>query len=87
MQSSTCVAVGPGLGRSDAVTQVVADIYARHDGPMVVDADGINALAALEEVPKSAGPRVLTPHIGEFRRLAHDTMYCHHLPAGVPRRR
>jgi NAD(P)H-hydrate epimerase len=37
---------------------------------MVIDADGLNALAASEEgLSKSGGPRVLTPHPGEFARL------------------
>ena len=37
---------------------------------MVIDADALNALAAVPEIlPQSAGPRILTPHIGEFRRL------------------
>ena len=38
--------------------------------PMVVDADGLNALARRPEVlEKPGGPRVLTPHPGELGRL------------------
>jgi NAD(P)H-hydrate epimerase len=68
-------AVGPGLGRSAGVVELVAQLYRDIPRPMVVDADGLNALAkALERNPRAfdqpAGPRVLTPHPGEFARLA-----------------
>jgi NAD(P)H-hydrate epimerase len=67
-------AVGPGLGRSEGVAELVARLYRNAPAAMVVDADGLNGLAAsLERNPwaldKPAGPRVLTPHPGEFARL------------------
>lgn len=68
---ATSLAVGPGLGRSRGVSQVVAHCVKGYAGPMVVDADGLNALAEDPGVCQgAAGPRVLTPHVGEFRRLA-----------------
>jgi NAD(P)H-hydrate epimerase len=68
-------AIGPGLGRSDGVTELVAQLYREIPRPMVVDADALNAMAAsLKRNPQAlanpAGPRVLTPHPGEFARLA-----------------
>ena len=40
------------------------------DNPMVVDADGLNALSARAEVhSQSAGSRILTPYPGEITRL------------------
>ncbi len=69
-KSATSVAMGPGLGQSNDIRQIVGRLYRDCPRPMVVDADGLNALAkgkvALSEF---AGPRILTPHIGEFRRL------------------
>ncbi len=63
-------AFGPGLGRGEGVRNVVAECYRRWSCPLVVDADGLNALASLPGVlPHHAGPRILTPHPGEFRRL------------------
>lgn len=67
-------ALGPGLGQSDGVTELVAQLYRDVPRPMVVDADALNALShALQRNPqalaKPAGPRVLTPHPGEFARL------------------
>lgn len=67
-------AIGPGLGRSVGVTELVAQLYREIPRPMVVDADALNAMAAsLKRNPQAlanpAGPRVLTPHPGEFARL------------------
>ncbi|MBX3425990.1 MAG: NAD(P)H-hydrate dehydratase [Pirellulales bacterium] len=67
-------AVGPGLGRSAGLTELVAQLYRTIPGTMVVDADGLNALAAASERnprlwENPPGPRVLTPHPGEFERL------------------
>jgi NAD(P)H-hydrate epimerase len=69
------VAIGPGLGRDrgtqDAVRRVVAECRA----PIVIDADALNALAtdpAALAARAAAGhpPAVLTPHAGEYARLA-----------------
>jgi ADP-dependent NAD(P)H-hydrate dehydratase len=65
------VAVGPGLGQSDAMPGLMAALFDRSEKPLVVDADGINALARL---PADAWrdrrqPIILTPHPGEFSRL------------------
>lgn len=69
------VAVGPGLGRSNEVTQVVQQLYADYPQAMVIDADGLNALAHADLTKmKAAGPRVLTPHPGEFARLTGNRL-------------
>ncbi len=60
------LAMGPGMGQSAAATALMDEIYQRFEGPMVIDADGLNNLSSLED---AAGPRVLTPHPGELRRL------------------
>jgi NAD(P)H-hydrate epimerase len=66
-------AIGPGLGRSAGVTELIAHLYRDIRKPMVVDADGLNALAAARarnpRVLDAGGPRILTPHPGEFSRL------------------
>jgi NAD(P)H-hydrate epimerase len=71
-------AIGPGLGRTDGVAELVAQLYRDVPRPMIVDADGLNALAAMLKrnpklLDKPAGPRVLTPHPGEFARLSGVT--------------
>lgn len=66
-----CVAVGPGFGAGPAQQQVVARLAARAEPPLVIDADALNALACLKDFPRELGARaVLTPHPGEYRRLA-----------------
>jgi ADP-dependent NAD(P)H-hydrate dehydratase len=68
---SDVVAAGPGLGRSPDVTALVGALVERTPGPLVLDADGLNALAGHAEVlRKRPAPTVLTPHPAEFVRLA-----------------
>ncbi len=67
---STAVACGPGLGRSSGLSALMAKVYTHLKEPTVIDADGLNALAESPEVlEKPGGPRILTPHVGEFSRL------------------
>jgi NAD(P)H-hydrate epimerase len=65
------VVLGPGLGRSDATFAHAMSVIERVDRPMVIDADGLNALAdaGLERAAKRASPTILTPHAGELGRL------------------
>jgi NAD(P)H-hydrate epimerase len=73
-QAATCVACGPGLSRSPELTLLVGRLYAELAQAAVFDADALNALAAdVPTGPAAAGPRILTPHPGEFRRLVGQT--------------
>ncbi|MEM6459080.1 MAG: NAD(P)H-hydrate dehydratase [Planctomycetota bacterium] len=64
------LAVGPGWGSGDDVDARLADLGV-WPNPIVLDADGLNALARLSVGAVSGGgPRVLTPHPGEYGRLA-----------------
>lgn len=65
------VAVGPGLGRSDGVRDLVLHLWREMSQPAVFDADALWALAESSpaERRRHAGPRVLTPHAGEMARL------------------
>lgn len=68
--TATVVACGPGLDRSLGLECLVAALYCELAKPAVFDADGLNALACRPEVlARPGGPRVLTPHPGEFARL------------------
>ena len=61
-------ALGPGLGQSEA--KDILKLIERATAPMVVDADGLNILSTEVDVLKRcAGPRLLTPHPGEMKRL------------------
>jgi NAD(P)H-hydrate epimerase len=66
------LALGPGIGgdlddtRRDAVLRLIRE----WPKPMVIDADGLNILSgALSALRDAAGPRLLTPHPGEMKRL------------------
>lgn len=64
------VLIGPGLGQSAGTLAAVKAVLERFDGPVVVDADGINILAAHKDVLRGrAVSTILTPHDGEFARL------------------
>jgi NAD(P)H-hydrate epimerase len=61
-------ALGPGLGKAEA--KDLLKMIERATAPMVVDADGLNILAdEVEILKRCAGPRLLTPHPGEMKRL------------------
>ena len=63
--------IGSGLGRSAALDDLVRELIRTARCPMVIDADGINALAGHKDVLREAGgPCILTPHKGEFQRLS-----------------
>ncbi len=63
------IAVGPGMS-AGAVQQNIVQSLLEQDKPVVIDADGLNNLAALADWPRMRRcPLVLTPHPGEFSRL------------------
>ncbi len=64
------VLYGPGLGRSEELTDLTARVLRVCRAPLVLDADGINAVAGhIDVLRESACPVILTPHDGEFARL------------------
>ncbi|PYK71198.1 MAG: NAD(P)H-hydrate dehydratase [Verrucomicrobia bacterium] len=63
--------IGPGLGRDNA--SEIVQFVQRAQSPMVVDADALNIISADLSILKNCrGPRLLTPHPGEMKRLAGD---------------
>jgi NAD(P)H-hydrate epimerase len=69
-KTATHVAVGPGLGRSADLDTLVVRLYRELPQPAVFDADALNVLAEnADALPSPGGPRVLTPHPGEYHRL------------------
>ncbi len=64
------VVIGPGLGRSVGSLAAVRTVLKYFNGPVVLDADGINVIAAHKDIMRGrTSPVVLTPHEGEFRRF------------------
>lgn len=60
--------IGPGLGREPETLALVAELVRHSPVPLVLDADALQP----EIVSLGQAPRVLTPHAGEFARLAKD---------------
>jgi len=65
------LAMGPGMGRSEAVVRLVRDVLAGTTVPVVLDADGLNVLAdgARAALGRATPPVLITPHPGEAARL------------------
>lgn len=64
------VLIGPGLGQSEGTFQVVKAVLEQAACPVVLDADGINRIAAHKDIVRErTGTTILTPHAGEFARL------------------
>jgi NAD(P)H-hydrate epimerase len=73
MEQYDAIAIGPGLGKSTELASLVCELYKKIRGPLIVDADGLNLLASdAGGLPVPSGPRVLTPHTGEFVRLLQN---------------
>ncbi len=70
-RQSDCLAIGPGLGVGAGPAEA-ALAAAQADTPVVIDADALNNLAEFEDLQTrfTAANAIVTPHPGEFRRLA-----------------
>jgi NAD(P)H-hydrate epimerase len=67
------VLIGPGLGQSEGVLRVISAVLRGFDGPVVLDADGINMVSSHMDLLRGrTAPTILTPHMGEFSRLGGD---------------
>lgn len=72
----TSILIGPGLGSAPTLrAHILAWLRVADGRPVVLDADALNALGPLDEAFKEGleafvgAPIVITPHLGEFRRL------------------
>ena len=68
------VVLGPGLGTSDEAAEEIRAVIAAVPVPLVIDADGLTALGHSDDaralLAKRSAPSILTPHDGEYARLA-----------------
>ncbi|MDX9811324.1 MAG: NAD(P)H-hydrate dehydratase [Bacteroidales bacterium] len=72
--SYDAVAVGPGMGTEELTCLAFRKLLESYRKPMVIDADGLNILAKHRDWLSMLPPgSVLTPHPGEFARLAGST--------------
>lgn len=64
------VGIGCGLGAAEETTKdFVREVIEKRKTPIVIDADGLNALSPFDLQGSEDLPVILTPHEGEFMRL------------------
>ena len=69
-RSCSVIVAGMGMGGAHCVAQIIVRLLNQEMVPIVIDADGLNALASLPEFDREIrASAVLTPHPGEARRL------------------
>ena len=70
LEKMDAVLIGCGMGQSDGTLSVLQTVLSEAACPVIVDADGINLLAAHKDILRGRkADTVLTPHAGEFERL------------------
>jgi NAD(P)H-hydrate epimerase len=68
IERANALVVGPGMGREPETLALVQSIVASSEVPVAIDADALQR----EIVLAGSAPRVVTPHAGEFKRIAGD---------------
>ena len=72
VSKATALVAGPGLGGDAETCSLVRETLSYFDGPVLLDADALRP----EILEKVSNPKrlVLTPHAGEFQRIASGTV-------------
>ena len=71
------VLIGPGIGQSNDCFEFLKFVLDSYNGPVVLDADGINLIAEHKDILRGRkGATVLTPHAGEFARISNKKVDC-----------
>ena len=75
LRGTKTAAFGMGAGMTAETEKAVSFLLSEYEGTLILDADGLNALAALgtDRLKSAAGRVILTPHIGEFSRMSGKT--------------
>lgn len=75
LDDAKAIVIGPGMGSDAQISQIITAVMARvrddyAKTPLLIDADGLNALASMTDWPTLLPPNtILTPHPGEMARL------------------
>ncbi len=74
-KTASAVLIGCGLGLTDNTKQLVTGLLTQLTCPIILDADGLNAIASsIDILRKAKAPVILTPHPGEMARLMHSSV-------------
>lgn len=69
-EGKQCIVLGPGLSTAEGISDLICTILNGYDGWILIDADGLNALADnMDALKESKASIVVTPHPGEMGRL------------------
>lgn len=72
---ASVIVLGPGLGREDYVKNLVEEVLTNAYVPIILDADGLNAVAANPELTGYFTENIIvTPHMGEMARLTGSSV-------------
>lgn len=76
LEKADAALIGCGLGKAESTAAFIRRFLSEVDVPLTIDADGINALAGHTDLlrRRAQGRWILTPHMGEFMRLAGDAL-------------
>ncbi|MGE4214520.1 MAG: NAD(P)H-hydrate dehydratase [Anaerotignaceae bacterium] len=70
VENAKAIVIGPGMGQSEGVSAFVEDVLLTSKGNVLIDADGLNAIAKNKDVLKEMKRMpIITPHPGEMSRL------------------
>lgn len=61
--------IGPGMGKGNNLNELINEIIKNINMPVLIDADGLNAVSKDLSILNTDNNIILTPHIGEFSRL------------------
>jgi NAD(P)H-hydrate epimerase len=68
-QHADIIAIGPGISVTPDTEDIVKQIVLSSAVPLVIDADGLNAIKDIDIFSKAKAPIIITPHPGEMARL------------------
>jgi hydroxyethylthiazole kinase-like uncharacterized protein yjeF len=71
LSGARVLAIGPGFGVAEPQRQIVLRLVGRESHRLVIDADALNVLSMTDSIQSDfRAPAILTPHPGEYQRLA-----------------
>lgn len=74
-RTCSAVLIGCGIGQSDTLKHLIPSLISQIEIPIILDADGLNAIASgIDILQKAKAPVILTPHPAEMARLLHTTV-------------
>ncbi|MEE1330338.1 MAG: NAD(P)H-hydrate dehydratase, partial [Acutalibacteraceae bacterium] len=75
LKGADAVLAGCGMGNNADTAKIVNELVRNTEVPLIIDADGINAIgASIDIIKKCKAPVIITPHPGEMARLLNTAV-------------